>query len=89
MNATVHISNPNAIGIFPCAQLLQVNGDGSTTQVGDYGCLGSWTSGAPDLVKGPIGVHQGTYVVQAGFWATINGHYGYYGAAQSQRITVY
>ncbi|WP_190187310.1 hypothetical protein [Streptomyces cirratus] len=89
INATVHIRNPNAIDIFPCAQLLQVNSNGTTTQVGDFGCIGAWTNGAPDLRKGPIGVHQGTYVVVSGFWATIDGHYGYYGGAQSATIKVF
>lgn len=80
--------------VDPCAQLLRVNGDGSLTQVHDFVCAGWVGPGQGGATQNnwdatdrawsaPAG---GTYVVQSGFWATVNGHYGYYGNVQSPRI---
>ncbi|WP_371616468.1 hypothetical protein [Streptomyces sp. NBC_00454] len=78
--------NPNGVNILPCAQLLRVNSNGSTTQVADYGC-GSWTTSTNFTFNtGAIGTQDGTYVVQAGYWVA-NG--GYVTGAQSARVTVY
>nr|BFD80690.1 hypothetical protein StreXyl84_00910 [Streptomyces sp. Xyl84] len=80
--------------VDPCAQLMRVNPDGSLTQIHDFVC-GGWVgpgqggpsqnewSGTDRAWSAPAG---GTYVVQSGYWATVNGHYGYYGNVQSPRI---
>ncbi|GHE15543.1 hypothetical protein [Streptomyces alanosinicus] len=65
--------NPNNISIFPCAQLLKANPDHSTIQVGNFGCLGQWVKsterdGSIQFNTSTIGVSNGTYVVQAGYW---------------------
>ena len=83
----INISDPSGLAVDDCAQLLRVNSNGSTTQVADYGCLG-WTTGNDTFNTGDRAVPSGTYVVQTGFWATVNGNYGYYGGVQSPRIYV-
>ncbi|MER6735544.1 hypothetical protein [Streptomyces puniciscabiei] len=87
--------NPNGVSIFPCAQLLRVNADNSTTQVGDFGCLGKWlTSNQPDgsiqFNTGTLGVSNGTYVVQAGYWEyDPSGNLVYIVGAQGARVQVF
>ncbi|GAA4638964.1 hypothetical protein GCM10023196_098710 [Actinoallomurus vinaceus] len=78
---------PSGLGIDPCIQLLAVSGT-TTWQVADGGC-GGWQSASNATFSAKLrGLVPGTYVVQTGFWATIDGHYGYYGAAQSPRLTI-
>ncbi|MBC3840394.1 hypothetical protein GXW82_09690 [Streptacidiphilus sp. 4-A2] len=83
----IHVSDPSGLAVDECAQLLRVNSNGSTTQVADYGCSG-WVSGSFTWQTPDIGASSGTYVVQTGFWATVNGNYAYYGGAQSPRVSV-
>ena len=86
IQAYIQVQNPNRLNIDSCAQLLRVNSNGSTTQVGDYKCNGwvsatgfGWFSGTCFFPG------AGTYVVQTGYWYNNS----YYGGAQSARITVY
>jgi len=87
--------NPNNVSVYPCAQLLRVNSDGSTTQVADFGCLGKWLSsnqsdGSIQFNTGTIGVSNGTYVVQAGYWEyDPNGNLVYIVGAQGSKVQVY
>ncbi len=76
---------------YPCAQLWRVNGDGTESFVHDYQCMGywyypgqggSWSSGSYLPPSGS------TYVVRVGYWATLNGHYGYYGDVESPTVYV-
>ncbi|SEM18646.1 hypothetical protein [Streptacidiphilus jiangxiensis] len=81
--------------VLPCAQLLSTDGHGHTTgMVHDFGCAPQWEStGDTEWDASQQGnyfsAQPGTYVVASGFWATINGHYGYYGGAESAVITVW
>ncbi|MEV6118861.1 hypothetical protein AB0L59_42000 [Streptomyces sp. NPDC052109] len=87
--------NPNHVGIFPCAQLLKVNSDHSTTQVGNFGCLGKWLAsnqddGSIQFNTGTLVVPNGTYVVQAGYWEyDPNGNLVYIVGAQGTPVQVY
>ncbi len=91
IGASSWVYNPNHLDIDVCFQALLVNANGSTTQKYDYGCEG-WTSTTtsngtymtPTL--GWVDPPAGTYVIASGFWATINGVYGYYGDVQSPQI---
>lgn len=81
--------NPDFHSFYPCMQLLKVNPDGTTSQAHDYGCLRYWTTAySEDVVFGYHAPGKGVYVAQAGYWATANGVYGYYGAVQSAAIVV-
>jgi hypothetical protein len=92
--ASLYFDGPANLDIYPCAQLIKVG----TGQVADFGCIGDWLPANSDEVPGggwqnyPMGFYQaktsGEYVVQAGYWATINGVYGYYGGAQSWPVWV-
>ncbi|MBX7553549.1 hypothetical protein [Streptomyces sp. NPDC004232] len=83
----VKISNPNGLNIDPCAQLLLVNANGSTSWSSDLGCHGWTTSTFEQWIDSayPAGYANGTYVMQVGYW--YNG--SYYGNAQSARIQLY
>ncbi|MFF8431026.1 hypothetical protein ACF07Y_39015 [Streptomyces sp. NPDC016566] len=92
--------NPNRVNADYCAQLLRVDAQGSTTVERDYGCSG-WTNTYLTIENAPgeelsnwhykgntDGAGPGIYVLQIGFWATINGNYAYYGNAQSPRVYI-
>ncbi|MFC9930943.1 hypothetical protein [Streptomyces sp. NPDC127190] len=84
----IYVQNPNHMPIDVCAQVERVNANGTTSQAYNLECVG-WSSSATQDVYAPNwwgDPSQGTYVVQAGYWATINGVYAYYGGAQSGRI---
>ncbi|MFF7755057.1 hypothetical protein ACFZCP_38920 [Streptomyces sp. NPDC007971] len=87
--------NPNKVSIFPCAQLLKVNSDHTTTQVADFGCLGKWLTsnkddGSIQFNTSTIGVSNGTYVVQAGYWEyDPNGNLVYILGAQGTPVQVF
>ncbi|MEU6173322.1 hypothetical protein ABZ832_15515 [Streptantibioticus parmotrematis] len=91
----INYKNPNHVNIFPCAQLLQVNADNTTTQVANFGCLGIWLSsnqddGSIQFNTKDIGVHNGTYIVQAGYWEyDPSGNLVYILGAQGSRVQVY
>jgi uncharacterized membrane protein len=84
--------NGGNLGIFPCAQLIKIG----TGQVKDFGCEPGWVAASSGY--NPNSGYQawgngviyrpgsGEFVLQEGFWATINGVYSYYGAAQSWPI---
>ncbi|MCC9307194.1 hypothetical protein LN042_08780 [Kitasatospora sp. RB6PN24] len=88
--------NGGSQSIFPCFQLIKV-GYG---QVHDFGCEpGEWVPASSgynpntgDYQEWGNGVivapGPGEFVVQEGFWSTINGVYGYYGNAQSWPIWI-
>lgn len=89
ISGTIYVTNPNNVNVYVCAQLLQVNPDNSTKQVGNFGCVRDWSSATNQTFYTPgISVGAGTYVVQTGFWATINGHYGYQGFVQGPRVVM-
>lgn len=80
------------VSAYPCAQLWQANWDGTESFVYDFGCLGVWVgprgyaggSGSRgDLALSALPTSPGEYVVRVGYWATINGQYGYYGDVES------
>ncbi|SEL85759.1 hypothetical protein [Streptacidiphilus jiangxiensis] len=87
--------NGGSQGIFPCAQLIKVG----VGQVHDFGCEpGEWVA-ASSGYNSNFGYQEwgngtifrpgtGEYVLQEGFWSTINGQYGYYGNAQSWPIWI-
>lgn len=86
----VYVTDPTGLNIDVCAQLLQVNVDGSTTQVGDFGCAGWTNTHLQTFYTKSISVTPGVeYVLQTGFWATINGHYGYQGDVQGPRASTH
>lgn len=79
---------------YPCAQLWTRNLGGGSPWVfmWDLGCEGKWIDpgngygtwgdrGALNLVNG------GDYVLRTGYWATLNGQYGYYGDVESPVVT--
>ena len=86
-------TNPGNVSIKVCAQLLAVNSNGSTTQVGDYGCNAAYSTARTITLKTTlhtdIGIPEpgGTFVVQAGYWE--NGGTTYVTGAQSGRVQVY
>ncbi|MBY8881694.1 hypothetical protein [Actinacidiphila acidipaludis] len=92
--------NPNRVNADYCAQLLRVDAHGSTSLEQDYGCSGWTTSdGISESAPGDElsnwqhkgntdGAGPGIFVLQIGFWATINGNYAYYGNAQSPRVYI-
>ncbi|MER6298934.1 hypothetical protein ABT247_05080 [Kitasatospora sp. NPDC001539] len=91
---TVQANGPSNLNILVCQQLLGVNpSTGATWQVADGGCdtwaPASFENGSEAFFHDYGPQNYGTYVVQEGFWATIDGHYGYYGGAQSGRIVVF
>ncbi|MCC5474580.1 hypothetical protein [Streptomyces barringtoniae] len=81
--------------VFPCAQLWKSDGFGGWSYVHDYGCMGTWygpgTNDAIWISDGGQNYNPGSgaYVVRVGFWATINGHYGYYGDVESPVASVW
>jgi hypothetical protein len=86
--ASTSVQNPGEVLVDNCAQVYRVNSDGGTTRVHDFGCAG-WRSDAQfrwDTSWTFPG--HGTFVIEAGFWATIDGSYGYNGGARSGRITI-
>lgn len=86
INGNVYVTDTTGLNIDVCAQLLQVNADGSTTQVHDFGCNGWANTYNQTFYTGSVRVTPGVeYVLQTGFWATINGHYGYQGDIQGPR----
>jgi len=97
---TLEARNPSRVNADYCAQLLRVLGDGSTKVETDFGCAG-WTNSDGVIYSAPgdsfnLWAPRGTldhpgpgvYVLQIGYWATINNNYAYYGNAQSPRIYV-
>ncbi|MBX7548064.1 hypothetical protein [Streptomyces sp. NPDC004232] len=87
LNGWTYVSDPAGLNIDVCAQVLRVNPDGSTTEVADLHCAG-WNKQPWAFQPGYLSIAPGKYVVQAGFWATINGHYGYQGFVQSPRVDI-
>ncbi|AGS66895.1 hypothetical protein [Streptomyces collinus] len=91
----INYKNPNNISIFPCAQLLKVNSDHTTTQVANFDCLGKWLTsnradGSIQFNTKTIGVSNGTYVVQAGYWEyDPNGNLVYIVGAQGRQVQVF
>ncbi|MFJ5881707.1 hypothetical protein [Kitasatospora cineracea] len=94
IGAIAKARNVSEMPIDMCAQLINV-ANGSWAY--DYGCWG-WHDGNYDTyTKWDNNVPDGTYVVRVGFWmngACTNENssscwgYGYYGGAESPRITV-
>ncbi|MFJ4094574.1 hypothetical protein ACIPYS_23570 [Kitasatospora sp. NPDC089913] len=86
ISGSIDYDNLNHLNILPCAELLLVNSNGSTTSVRDFGC-GAWsTAGRQQFYTATrTGLPVGTYVVAAGFW--YNGTY--YGNLQSGRVSVF
>ena len=90
--ASLYFDGPANLSVYPCAQLIKIG----TGQVADFTCIGDWLPANSDETYGgwqpyPMGFYEATpgeYVVQAGYWATINGVYGYYGGAQSWPVWV-
>lgn len=78
--------NAGSLNVDPCAQLYKSDGSGNWNQVYDFGCMG-WNSGQNWNFVGNNGQNVnyggGAYMVKVGFWATINGNYGYYGDIES------
>ncbi|WP_369185378.1 hypothetical protein [Streptomyces sp. Y1] len=87
--ASTWVYNPSGVNIDVCFQALWVN-PGRLHEPGlrlHLHRLEPRRRGVQGPQLGWVHPSAGTFVVQAGFWATINGHYGYYGAVQSPRIT--
>ncbi|MGQ4432631.1 hypothetical protein [Streptomyces sp. SAS_260] len=93
--------NLNGLNVDYCAQLLRVLGDGSTKWEENFGCQSKWNSTRVVSYTAPGTTFNlwadkgnstfpgpGVYVLQVGYWATVNGNYAYYGNAQSPRIYV-
>ncbi|MEU3317419.1 hypothetical protein ABZ743_32740 [Streptomyces sp. NPDC006662] len=86
IQAYVQVQNPNRLDVNSCAQLLRVNGDGSTTQVTNFGCNGPSSATGFGWYSNSLATPgNGTYVVQTGYWYAGQ----YWGGAQSARITIY
>ncbi|WP_369386461.1 hypothetical protein AB5J72_01815 [Streptomyces sp. CG1] len=94
--------DPGGLGVYPCAQLWKLDGFGGMTEVHNNGCMGNWyggpngtsytewdTAGQNGMPYDYVQPGGGAYVVRVGFWATINGHYGYYGDVESPVTSVY
>ena len=87
-------NGPSNLTIAVCQQLMGVNTTtGATWRVADGGCdtpvPANFENGSETFFHDYGPQPFGTYVIQEGFWATINGHYAYYGGAQSARILVF
>ncbi|MEU6772203.1 hypothetical protein [Streptomyces sp. NPDC046759] len=87
-------SGPDHPAVFPCAQLWKSNGFGGWSYAHDYGCMGWYGPGTNDAIwisdNGQnYNPGSGAYVVRVGFWATINGHYAYYGDVESPVASVW
>ncbi|MFD7608661.1 hypothetical protein ACFXMT_29495 [Streptomyces mirabilis] len=88
-------SGPDHPAVFPCAQLWKSDGRGGWSYVHDYHCMGWYGPGTNDAIWiSDDGQNYnpdtgGAYVVRVGFWATINGKYGYYGDVESPVASVW
>lgn len=58
----------------------------------DYKCMGWYYPGQSGDWQSPANYFpatSGVYVVHVGYWATLNGKYGYYGNVESPTVTEY
>ena len=79
---------PGGTEAFPCAQLwYEPFGTTSWTKVFDFGCEGRWIEPGMGYNaycnNGSYVASPGNYIMHAGYWATLDGKYGYYGDVQS------
>jgi hypothetical protein len=83
--------DPGGTAAYPCAQLWRVNGDGTESFVHDYQCPGHWYYPGQGTVwtsAAYLPPSGSTYVVRVGYWATLDGQYGYYGDVESPTVYV-
>jgi hypothetical protein len=99
MFGSLEAENPNRVNVDYCGQILRVLAQGTEVEM-NLGCTG-WTNSDGVNYQAPsdsfdLAYHHGTevsfgpgvYVLQVGYWATIDNNYAYFGNAQSPRTYV-